>query len=288
MLYKRGPVESSNEAPFPILVTTRGDEMALAAPEPPQRITELDITRRLEEAIPKPIPTLSAEELRIAQAMIPQNDQWYVCWGCRDVGHALYRCPYLSLRQQLYFALQNYRYQREAYPHSRNLLDQRAGVASGRNDGRQVGWSDRRNTGRNDGRGGGNYGNSGYGRNYGGYSGYGGNRGGDRAFYGNRQGGYDGRDGNAGSRDGQRRDEREAPKQILRRDERHPKAVREETANDRRNRFADAVLTLQELALHPDIAARFAPEQEPERRPHVPELDASSSDSDSGREAKKG
>ena len=218
ILYRRGPLDSSNEAPYPILIT-QDDNRRLD--ETTEVTDEIDVTRRVERAIPQPIPRMTDYDLRCAESMIPENDSWYVCWACRDVGHALYRCPYLSRRQQLYFAMCNYRYQREAYPSSRNLLDQkvRDGGRGGTRRGAYRGEDRRGNE-------------------------YRGNRN-DRGTYGGR------------GRDRQYYGEGGQPKEILRREPgtRPSKGQpREETDADRRDRFAAAVMTLRELSHHPAVA----------------------------------
>ena len=217
VLYKRGPLESSNNVPYPILITQEDGDANAGTPEV---IDEIDVTSRVEKALPRPIPRLTDYELRCAEAMIPAKDSWYVCWACRDTGHSLYRCPFLNRRQQLYFAMCNYKYQREAYPMSRNLLDQKVrdtnAYAGRRGEHR---GEDRRNRDTRDYR-----------------------------DYRNR--------GNRDARDRRYRDDYGGPKEILRRGNggRSEGRHREETDEERRDRFSAAVLTMQELAQHPAVA----------------------------------
>ena len=85
-LFSRGVLDSSNEVPYPVLVTGGEIRTSSAASD---TLTEIDITARVERELPRPLPTLDQEQTRCANVMIPENDSWYVCWACRDVGQAL-------------------------------------------------------------------------------------------------------------------------------------------------------------------------------------------------------
>lgn len=61
------------------------------------------------------------EQAQLARSIIPRNMGRYNCWFCRDTGHIMYACPFLSADQQLYCAYQNYRYQVSARPHMKNI-----------------------------------------------------------------------------------------------------------------------------------------------------------------------
>ena len=73
------------------------------------------------------MPLLTDEEARLAATFASTDGRAYVCWLCRTYGHTMYACPFLSPEQQMFTAYKNYRYQMEARPGARNLLQQAAG-----------------------------------------------------------------------------------------------------------------------------------------------------------------
>lgn len=45
------------------------------------------------------------------------EDIWKLtCWGCQDVGHSLFTCPYLTPAQRIFFAYRHFRHQAESNP----------------------------------------------------------------------------------------------------------------------------------------------------------------------------
>ena len=53
------------------------------------------------------------EDSQVALKMMSRNRGGYRCWGCREEGHDLYNCPYLSYEVRMLFAKANYDYQSE-------------------------------------------------------------------------------------------------------------------------------------------------------------------------------
>ena len=73
-----------------------------------------------------PIPVLTKEQTELAYQVVP-DDYWALnCWVCRDNGHAMFKCPYLTGPQRLYFAYRYYLYQVQKTPHMRKFLQDRA------------------------------------------------------------------------------------------------------------------------------------------------------------------
>lgn len=70
----------------------------------------IDITQRIREALPVRIPPLSEKQLEQAMSIIPPDGPKFRCWFCREQGHTMYTCPYLTVAQQRYCAYQNYIY----------------------------------------------------------------------------------------------------------------------------------------------------------------------------------
>ena len=73
-----------------------------------------------------PAPMISADQARLAMQVVPEDFWSLSCWACRDDGHGMYRCPYLSPAQRLYFAYRYYLYQVQKQPHMRQFLHDRA------------------------------------------------------------------------------------------------------------------------------------------------------------------
>ena len=61
----------------------------------------------------RPIPSLSPEDIRTAQSIMHGNRGGYRCWGCREMDHDLYNCPYLPSSVRTLFAKANFDYQAE-------------------------------------------------------------------------------------------------------------------------------------------------------------------------------
>ena len=124
---------SAYSAPPPQIiapVTTLSEPSALSSPTVSAGSIEatIDATlqKRIDSFIPARLPALSAEQIAMAQSIVPKDSAAFVCWLCRLDGHTLYTCPYLTSDQRMYAAYQNYRYQLETRPHMRNLLEQKA------------------------------------------------------------------------------------------------------------------------------------------------------------------
>lgn len=66
-------------------------------------------------------------ETQVRQALVMMSFEvgTVARWLCRNP-HLLYRCPYLTLQQQLSTAYQNYAYRITSIPRLRNLWKQRA------------------------------------------------------------------------------------------------------------------------------------------------------------------
>ena len=58
-------------------------------------------------------PPMTDDDASTALRVMTRNRGGYVCWGCREDGHDLYNCPYLSLQVRMLFAKANYDYQAE-------------------------------------------------------------------------------------------------------------------------------------------------------------------------------
>ena len=122
------PTAASNAA----LLVAPGDHVlhpVLTIPATPTASSEesaedtLDITSRIQKHLPPRLPVLTAEQVNLAQSIIPPDTSGYTCWLCRGTGHLMYTCPFLSRDQQLYCAYQNYRYQLSTRPHMRPIYD---------------------------------------------------------------------------------------------------------------------------------------------------------------------
>ena len=59
------------------------------------------------------VPPLTEEHVSLAESMISKGAVNWRCSGCRQPGHVLYTCPYLSRSVGTYFAFANYAYQQE-------------------------------------------------------------------------------------------------------------------------------------------------------------------------------
>ena len=79
-----------------------------------------DIMKPREE-----IPELTADQMKLAYSVIPQ-DYWALqCWTCREEGHNTFTCPYLTEPQRMYFAYKYYRYQVDQNPHMKSWYAQK-------------------------------------------------------------------------------------------------------------------------------------------------------------------
>ena len=85
----------------------------------------IDITGKIDKYFPTRIPDLTTDQQAMAHAIIPPDNEWHQCWLCREYGHTLYGCTYLTRQQQLYAAYRNYVHQYETRPHTRNMLEQK-------------------------------------------------------------------------------------------------------------------------------------------------------------------
>ena len=93
----------------------------------------IDATKaRIDGYFPTQVPTLTDEQRAMALSMIPDKDEWMICWFCREGGHSMYRCTFLTEAQQLHCAYCNYVYQYETRPNSRTFLRQRVDEVAGR------------------------------------------------------------------------------------------------------------------------------------------------------------
>ena len=120
----RPPPESIGEVVAPVMAISPHTPASTATAESVD--DTLDISNRIESFLPSRIPTLNAEQIAMAQSIIPKDSDWHICWLCREAGHTLYSCTYLTPEQRLYAAYQNFRYQCETRPNMRNLLEQKA------------------------------------------------------------------------------------------------------------------------------------------------------------------
>ena len=59
------------------------------------------------------VPPLTEEHVSLAESKIPKGAVNWRCSGCRQPGHVLDTCPYLSRSVGMYFAFANYAYQQE-------------------------------------------------------------------------------------------------------------------------------------------------------------------------------
>ena len=50
------------------------------------------------------IPEITEEQMRLAYFVIPQDYWCLQCWNCREEGHSICTCPYLTEPQRIYFA----------------------------------------------------------------------------------------------------------------------------------------------------------------------------------------
>jgi len=60
-----------------------------------------------------PVPPLDAQQLALANTLVPVTPVPWRCSGCRQHGHILYTCPYLPYAIRMYFAYANHLYQQE-------------------------------------------------------------------------------------------------------------------------------------------------------------------------------
>ena len=68
------------------------------------------------------VPFVSPKQAKMAMQVVPL-DYWNInCWVCRDDGHAMYRCPFLTPAQRLYLAYRYNLYQVQKQPHMRQYV----------------------------------------------------------------------------------------------------------------------------------------------------------------------
>ena len=73
-----------------------------------------------------PISFVSPDQAKLAMQVVPLV-YWNINrWVCRSDGHAIYRCPFLTAAQRLYFAYRYYLYQLQKKPHMQQYLHDRA------------------------------------------------------------------------------------------------------------------------------------------------------------------
>ena len=69
---------------------------------------------------------LSAEKIRQAYFVIPQDYWAWNCWSFRECEHSSFTCPYFYPSQRFFFANQYLCYQIEQNPNMKNFLQDRA------------------------------------------------------------------------------------------------------------------------------------------------------------------
>ena len=87
----------------------------------------------------KQIPVMTDREVEIALKMMTRNKAAYRCWGCREHGHDLYNCPYLTYEQRSLFALANYNYQAET--RGSTVADSHLGIQTSNRNTRSVSFA---------------------------------------------------------------------------------------------------------------------------------------------------
>lgn len=89
------------------------------------RVETLYITTKKKHLLPLRILLMSGQQVRETLAMLTQNDTCIPCWLCRD-GDTMYRCPYLTFKQEFFTAYRNFKYRTAADAGTGRLLMQKA------------------------------------------------------------------------------------------------------------------------------------------------------------------
>lgn len=95
----------------------------------------IDISTRIRDTLPVRIPPLTEKQLAQALSIVPPDGPQFRCWFCREVGHTMYTCPFLTVAQQRYCAYQGFLFsESKASAEGASAGTRRAGPGSSRAD----------------------------------------------------------------------------------------------------------------------------------------------------------
>lgn len=126
--YSIGPATSLGaEQDRSLLMPDAERTLKISTPEGSQTtddgVDTLDITAKMHHVISSRITPMSDWQVRETPAMLTQNDTVILCWLCRDE-HAMYRCPYFTIKQQLVTAYRKFKHHTTADARTSRLLMQ--------------------------------------------------------------------------------------------------------------------------------------------------------------------
>ena len=89
------------------------DTTSVATEEKETFVPDKSSNEETQPSQPVGTPQLNEADAQTALKMMTRNRGGTRCWGCREDGHDLYNCPYLSWEVRMLFAKANYDYQAE-------------------------------------------------------------------------------------------------------------------------------------------------------------------------------